>query len=472
MPRPGRVLAKTIGHTGYLSMNTAAWQPPRTVVKTGEHAVKFERQIRFNGGMMPAMADPTPVSTPLRVLVSEGNSTSAREAVTILGLAGHHVEVCDPSRFGLARFSRFVDKWHRCPGLRDDPAGFVSFVERLLTAKHFDVLLPIHEQGFAFARVQQRLAGHVGLALPAFENYRTAHSKAGFSRLLDLLGLPQPATWIVTSAAELREAVRFPCFIKTSVGTASRGIWLVRNDGDLERALADLGASGGFADEVLAQDFVAGATEKAQAIFCHGELLGFHAYRQIVAGAGGGEAIKQSVIRPQLRAQLADIGRHLAWHGALSVDCVVPEDGTTPLLIDCNPRLVEPMSAYLAGVDLVALLLKVSQGKTPAMAPPSRDRVRTHLAMQALLGCALRGGSRRDVLRESWRLLRGDGPYAGSVEELTPIGVDWISAVPLAVIALSLLLAPRLASVLAKSGWGAHLLDLASVRRIESEDFR
>jgi hypothetical protein len=27
--------------------------------------------------------------------LSEGNSTSAREAVTILGLAGRHVEVCD-----------------------------------------------------------------------------------------------------------------------------------------------------------------------------------------------------------------------------------------------------------------------------------------------------------------------------------------------------------------------------------------
>jgi predicted ATP-grasp superfamily ATP-dependent carboligase len=438
---------------------------------TGDARLKFERQIRFNAGMMPEMADPTPVSTPLRVLVSEGNSTSAREAVTILGLAGHHVEICDPSAYGLARFSRFVRKWHRCPGLRDDPVWFLSFVEQLLTVKHFDVLLPTHEQGFVFARVQPRLQRRVGLALPGFESYRTAHSKAGFSRLLDVLRLSQPATRIVTSAGELR-AVRFPCFVKTSVGTASRGIWLVRNDGDLERALKDLGASGAFADEVLVQEFVTGATEKAQAVFCRGELLGFHAYRQIAAGAGGGEAIKQSVIRPQLRAQLASIGQHLAWHGALSVDCIVPDDGTTPLLIDCNPRLVEPMSAYLAGVDLVALLLKVSQGEAPAAAPPSRDGVRTHLAMQALLGCALRGGSRRDIVREGWRLLMGYGPYAGSTEELTPVGVDWISAVPLAIIALSLLVAPRLANVLAKSGWGAHLLDLASVRRIESEDFR
>src|SRR5271165_4376005 len=110
----------------------------------------------------------------LRVLLSEGSSTSAREAITILGLSGHFVEVCDPNPWCLARYSRFVRKFHRCPGLRDDPAGYLAFVERLLAARHFDVLLPIHEQGFLFARVREQLADHVGLALPSFASYRTA----------------------------------------------------------------------------------------------------------------------------------------------------------------------------------------------------------------------------------------------------------------------------------------------------------
>ena len=423
---------------------------------------------------------------PLRVLVSEGNSTSAREAVTVLGLSGHLIEVCDPSPYCLVRFSRFVDRFHRCPGLRDDPAGFLSFVEKLLAARHFDVLLPTHEQGFLFARARQRLEGRVGLALPSFASYRTVHSKAGFSRLLDQLGLPQPATAIVKSERELRDATRLPCLIKTSVGTASRGIWFVRDDNDLESVLQDLktqglnipglnmqglGASGAFGDEVLVQDLIAGTIEKAQAVFCRGQLIGFHAYRQIAAGAGGGEAIKQSVSRPQVRAHLATIGQELAWHGALSVDYVLPDEGATPRLIDCNPRLVEPMSAYLAGVDLVGLLLRVSLGETPAAAAESREGVRTHLAMQALLGCASRGGTRRDVVRGCWRLLTGRGPYADSTEELTPVRLDWISAVPVAMIVISLLIAPKLAVTLAQRGWGAHLLDVKSVRRIESENF-
>jgi predicted ATP-grasp superfamily ATP-dependent carboligase len=414
------------------------------------------------------MVDP---AKSLRVLMTEGSSTSAREAITILGLSGHHVEICDPSPWCLARYSRFVRKFHRCPGLRTDPAGFLASVEQLLATQHFDVLLPTHEQGFLFARVRERFEGRVGLALPDFESYRTAHSKAGFSRLLLQLDLPQPLTEIVMSAQALRDAIRFPAVVKTSVGTASRGIWFVRNAQDLEGALHDLTAGDAYAGEVLVQQLIAGTTEKAQSVFCHGQLIGFHAYRQVAAGVGGGEAIKQSVRRPQARAAVEKIGRQFGWHGALSVDYILRDEDTTPYLIDCNPRLVEPMNAFRAGSDLVGLLLRVSQGETPTALPESREGVLTHLAMQALLGCGSRGGARRDILRECWHLLRGDGPYAGSSEELTPVRQDWISAVPLAMTAMLLLASPRFAVKLARGGFGAHLLDLDSIRMIESEEF-
>jgi predicted ATP-grasp superfamily ATP-dependent carboligase len=407
---------------------------------------------------------------PLRVLLSEGSSTSAREAITALGLAGHIIEICDPSPWCFGRYSRFVKKFHRCPPLRDDPVGYLAFVEKLLASNRFDVLLPTHEQGFLFARAAERLKANAGLALPTFESYRTAHSKAGFSRLLSSLRLPQPATRIVTSEAALRASVRFPAVIKTSVGTASRGVFIAREARDLDEAVHELAAGGAFPGEVLVQEFIAGTVEKAQSVFCRGQLLGFHAYRQVAGGISGGEAIKESVSRPDIRTMLEAIGEKLAWHGALSIDYLMPERGPTPRLIDCNPRLVEPMSAWLAGTDLVGLLLLVSWGETPAPRPESRTGVRTHLAMQALLGLASRGGTRADLLRECYRLARGRQPYAGSQEEMTPIGTDWLSAVPLALTAGLLLARPSAASGLAR-GFGAHLLSRESIRRIESATF-
>jgi hypothetical protein len=245
----------------------------------------------------------------------------------------------------------------------------------------------------------------------------------------------------------------------------------VRDADELDRAVRELAAGGAFAGEMLTQEWIDGTVEKAQSVFCRGQLLGFHAYRQVAAGVGGGEAIKESVSRPGVRAMLAAIGERLGWHGALSIDYLMPQRDPTPRLIDCNPRLVEPMSAWLAGADLVGLLLRVSCGETPAALPESRGGVRTHLAMQALLGAAARGGTRRDLIGEAWRLFRRRGRYTGSQEELTPVASDRCSAVPLAITAALLLARPSSAASLARGGFGAHLLSLGSIRRIESAEF-
>jgi hypothetical protein len=50
------------------------------------------------------------------------------------------------------------------------------------------------------------------------------------------------------------------------------------------------------------------------------------------------------------------------------------------------------------------------------------------------------------------------------------VRLDRFSAVPLAMTAILLLVAPRLAVTLARGGWGAHLLDLGSTGLIENED--
>jgi hypothetical protein len=183
----------------------------------------------------------------------------------------------------------------------------------------------------------------------------------------------------------------------------------------LSDAAAELHAADAFAlgQGILVQQIVAGLVERAQAVFRAGQLIAMHAYRQVLAGAGGGDAVKESVHRPMARTHLARIGERLAWNGALSVDYILPAESDDPRYIDCNPRLVEPMSAFVAGLDLVELLVQVSLGETPTGARESRAGIRTHLGMQALLGCGLRGGTRRELLHEFGRLFMGKGLLCG-----------------------------------------------------------
>jgi hypothetical protein len=406
----------------------------------------------------------------MRILLSEGASTSAREAITALGLAGHHVEVCDPDPHCLGRFSRFVRKFHRCPPLATDPQGYLDFIVGRITGERFDVLLPIHEQGLLLAKAQAEIRRRVAIALPSFGSYLRAHNKLGFSEILSELGLPQPPTQAVRGVNELMAAKRFPMVLKTPVGTASRGTWMVKDEAELRAALAEIEAAQGFDDALLVQDIVDGEPEQAQAVFENGELVASHAYRQIARGGGGGSSIKESVSHPIVRGHLARIGEHLAWHGALSVDYIIERATGTPRYFDCNPRLVEPMSAVFAGVDLVDVLLRVSCGDAANAVPDANAGIRTHLAMQALLGCAARETSRVAVLRECWRLIARRGPYGGSKEELTPVAIDWMSAVPATTTALWLLATPRAAHTLPKRGWGAQLLTPQAIRTIKAMD--
>jgi predicted ATP-grasp superfamily ATP-dependent carboligase len=408
--------------------------------------------------------------TGMRILLSEGASTSAREAITALGLRGHHVEVCDPDPHCLGRFSRFVRKFHRCPPLGADPQGYLAFIMDRISGGQFDVLLPIHEQGLLFAKAHARIAAHVAVALPTFESYLRAHNKLGFSQILSELDVPQPTTRVVASASELMAVKRFPMVLKTPVGTASRGIWMVNDDAELKRAVAEIEAIDGFGESLIVQDVVHGDHQQCQAVFADGRLGASHAYRQIARGAGGGTSIKESVNHPIVRGHLARIGEYLRWHGAMSLDYVVDPASGTPYYFDCNPRLVEPMSAVFAGLDLVDLLLQVSRGATAVSAADADSGVRTHIALQALLGCAARDGSRLSVLRECWKLLAQREPYAGSREELTPVTIDWMSFVPPTITALWLLVTPSAAHTLPKTGWGAQLLTPQSIRTIKTMD--
>jgi len=60
---------------------------------------------------------------------------------------------------------------------------------------------------------------------------------------------------------------------------------------------------------------------------------------------------------------------------------------------------------------------------------------------------------------------------AAAVPASVVVAKDWMSAVPVAMTAIFLLVAPTLATTMAKRGWGAHLLDVRSIRVIQNENF-
>ena len=403
-----------------------------------------------------------------KILLSEGSSLSSREAITALGLAGHRVELLSSNPICLGRFSRFVSRVHLAPASGADPDGYLASAIEVVKTGNIDALIPVHEQAYLFAAARQQLPADLGIALAEFEAFEQVQSKASFASLLTRLNVPQPITDIVRSADEFAADRPYPFFVKAAFGTASTGVWRVGDARRRDALLVRLEQQNAFTDGLLVQAAVTGSLERTQAVFDHGRLVASHIYRQVLEGPGGGDILKISVISAGVREAVERIGHALQWHGAISFDYVRDDATKTPHFIDANPRLVEPMNAWLSGVDLPGALLRISLGETPPVQPDGREGVLTRLGLMGLLDAARQRDRRRDILREIGLLVTGSGRYRGSREELVPLLTDPWCAVPLGVVVARLLRDPETAARFSESTVAAYSLTAQAIQRLRA----
>lgn len=377
----------------------------------------------------------------MKILLSDGSGLTSRQVATILGNAGHTVEVLDSAGLSLTHFTRWVNRVHRVPPFGADPFAWLDAACVVLRDGGHDVLLPTQEQVAMLALRPGQIPA--ALAVPGFAALRRVQDKLSAAATLAELDLPQPPSVVARNRDTMMSTPDLPVFVKVPIGTASLGVRRVADPTAL-RALADeLHATGGFADGgVLVQRAVTGPLLMVQAVFDRGRLVAWHACRRVREGTNGGASGKSSDPRPEIATHLARLGTGLGWHGALSGDAILTDAG--PVYIDLNPRIVEPVNALRAGVDLVGAMLAVSCGEDPAPQPWPKAGVRTHQLVLALAAAAGRG--RRSVLRELLQVGTRTGAYRHSTEELTPLRADPYSAIPTVYLAGALLLNPRSAT--------------------------
>ncbi len=375
---------------------------------------------------------------PLSILFSEGSSLTAREFLSVLGPAGHHIEVVDPDPLCICRFSRWTRRVHRSPASGLDPIGYIGAVNALLAYGTFDVLLPTHEQAWLFAAGRRLLNPDAPVAVASVQAFSQVESKIDFARLLDDVDLPQPAWGLVNSADELR-GWQTPFYMKAPFSTAGVGVRKVSRAEDGEDAFRSLRATG-YEGPIMVQAAATGEYAQVQALFDHGRLIAFHTSVQTAVGIGPSAAGRVSVYHPFARRDIATLGERLNWHGGLTLDYLFREHDYA--YIECNPRTVEPANAVASGVDLPGLQLRLSVGEHPDPVPSGREGIRTHGSLAVLLGTAACRSARRAVLMEAIRLAFHRGPYKHSREILTPVFHDFPSLMPLAIVAGRALISP------------------------------
>ena len=129
----------------------------------------------------------------------------------------------DPSSTCICRFSRWTKRVHPCPPSGTDPAGYLRLIRTLVSRGNFDVLLPTHEQAWLFAVAGDSLDARLPTAVASARSFSRVQSKLEFARLLDEVGLPQPAWEVIDSPKALTGRLT-PFYLKTPYSTAGSGV--------------------------------------------------------------------------------------------------------------------------------------------------------------------------------------------------------------------------------------------------------
>ncbi|MER6000771.1 hypothetical protein ABT120_19520 [Nonomuraea angiospora] len=394
----------------------------------------------------------------MRILLSDGSGLTSRQCATVLSRAGHVVETLSPDPLCICAFTRHVRRIHRVPAFGDDPFGWLEAAVAVYTTGAFDVLLPTQEQVAVLSRAADRLRGRgVATVVPPFSALAMVQDKVSAFTTLARLGLPQPPSAVITNAQEWAAWDGFPAYLKTPIGTATSGVRRLDGPADLSDP------SWPAEDGLLVQREVPGPLVMVQSVFAAGELVAFHACVRTGEGARGGASHKRGIKLPTVREHVRALGGALGWHGALSADVILGEQG--PVFIDINPRLIEPVNALLSRVNLLTPLLQLARGRVPASLPPATPGVATHQLLMAVLGAAQRSGRRRTVLSELVAAALHRHGYAGSREELTP-GFDPRSALLLALATGATLARPAAWQWFASGSVAAYALSPTGWRHI------
>ncbi len=393
----------------------------------------------------------------MRVLLTDGSGLTSKQAAYRLGCEGHHVEVLAPSSLCLSRFTRHVRQVHPVPPYGPDPIGWLEAALDIWSAGNFDLLLPTQEQVAVLSLAEPRLDDlGVTTVVPPFPALIQVQDKVAAYRTLTRLELPQPEATVVVSAEQLAHHPRLPVFVKRPIGTATTGVNLVRTSHELADVAVALETDGVFEEGgVLVQTPEAGPLVMVQSVFDHGRLVAYHACERRAEGINGGASHKRSVALTSARGHLEVLGENLGWHGALSADVIVGEVG--PLIIDINPRLVEPANAFASGVDLVGAMVAIARGLPAPTARAARSGVETHQVLLALLGAAATGRRTR-VATALVDALFHRGTFADSAEELSPVRHDPLAALPVVAAATATLIRPSTCSWFAEGSVANYAL--------------
>jgi predicted ATP-grasp superfamily ATP-dependent carboligase len=313
-----------------------------------------------------------------------------------LARAGFQVFLLAP-RDSLALASRFVT---RSVVLRDDatPIQWLLSLVSMINDVEPTVVVPCDEVAIRllFELVRNpppHLGGEAGRQVTNLvrrslgdpEHYETTIDKTLLPTAATALGVPVPRYAVahsVDEAARLANDLGYPMVLKRRYGFATQGVAIIRQPDDVRSAAArllrpvqlDLGVE--RAPALLVQSFVEGPMMSQTMVAFDGvPLAGFSRQREVLFAADkGASAVVRLHKEPRIRDFTERMCRAFGMSGFFSVQYIAPLDGSAPVLLEINRRIVTFIHTdEYCGVDLCGALFQRLAGVPQTLPTDMRD---------------------------------------------------------------------------------------------------
>lgn len=320
-----------------------------------------------------------------RILVLDGDMTSALAVVRSLGRLGLGVDVASHLARPLAGYSRYCRQVYRHPNPLSHEADFLDWCDEVMARHQYHLIIPVTERTVV---PMQRLSARPGgdrIAMASTDALALVLDKDKTLALASRLGIPVPLSLPVAEKADLgnvRRRLRMPLVLKParSIGANDQG----RKQLSVEYAFTerDLETRGEHFlryGPVLLQEYVGGQGVGIELIAQQGEVVFAFQHQRLheVPLTGGGSSLRKSVpIEPELLEASRRLMAALKWHGVAMVEFKWNPADRSYSLMEINGRFWGSLPlAIAAGADFPAMLYEMyTQGKVNPR-PPARHGV-------------------------------------------------------------------------------------------------
>lgn len=311
----------------------------------------------------------------MRVFVTDGDQRSTLALVRALGQAGIKVTVGSPRSESLAGSSRYCSARVNYPSPLDDVTSFERFLLREMQRGGYELLLAMTDTTTRLlARMRERLAPLVRLAIPDEDRVVSAQDKRNVLLLARRLGIGCPSTFLLDERDRIEEVanqVRYPVVIKPRFSRflVDEG-WVVGGVEyacDPEDLLEKYRASHAKIPFPLVQERIHGEGRGVFLLVWDGRLKAAFCHRRLREKPpwGGPSVYRESIaFDEKLVEKSFCLLQAIGWQGPAMVEFKVDQKDGEPKLMEINGRFWGSLQLAIdAGMNFPVLLYRLATGE-------------------------------------------------------------------------------------------------------------